>query len=147
MIDRFVVDASGAGKWILDDECGVEEATGYLVRLLAHEIRLHAPVLLNYEFGSLLTRATREDGRPIERRQSLEAMKIFLELPIIYHTLESRSYLDILKLANDYRCSFQDASYFWLALSLQCRLLTADVKFIRKLPVEMVNDHIEGVGL
>ncbi len=147
MIDQFVVDASVAGKWILDDEHGVEEATDYLVRLLADEIRLHAPVLLNYEFGSLLTRATRENGRPIESRQSLQAMKIFLELPITYHTLDSQAYLDTLKLANDYRCSFQDASYFWLAPSLQCRLLTADVEFVRKLPVEMVNDHIAGVGL
>lgn len=147
MIDQFVVDASVAGKWILNDERGVDEATGYLVRLLADEIRLHAPVLLSYEFGSLLTRATREDGRPIESRQSLDAMRIFLEFPITYHVLDRQAYLETLKLANDYRSSFQDASYFWLAKSLQCRLLTADVKFIRKLPRAMIDEHIEGVGL
>ena len=46
MPDEYVVDASVAAKWFLDDETAIAEATDYLVRLLADEIILHAPTLL-----------------------------------------------------------------------------------------------------
>ncbi len=143
MPDQYVVDASVAGKWFLNDEAGIQAATDFLVRLLADEVVLHAPSLLRYEFGNILTRAQRDDGRPIDHRQSLEALDIFHEYPIIYHELGKQAFLETLILANESRSSFQDASYLWLARSLNCRLLTADMKFVQNLPPDVVRDRIE----
>jgi predicted nucleic acid-binding protein len=109
--DKYVVDVSVAGKWFLNDEVAVQEATDYLIRLLANEIILHAPVLLRYEFGNTLTRAQRDDGRPIDHEQSLEALKIFHEYPINYHDLGKQALLETLAFSNRCRCSFQDSSY------------------------------------
>ncbi len=111
MPDQYVVDASVASKWFLDDETAVQEATDFLVRLLADEIILHAPSLLRYEFGNILTRAQRDDGRPIDHEQSLEAPGIFHEYPITYHELGKQAFLETLAFANRSRCSFQDSSY------------------------------------
>lgn len=145
MPDQYVIDASVAGKWFLNDEASVREATDFLVRLLGDEIVLHAPTLLRYEFGNILTRAQRDDGRSISPEQSLEALEIFHEYPIVYHELAKQAFLETLTLATRFRCSFQDSSYFWLARSLNCRLLTADTKFIQKLPPDLIRDHIQAL--
>lgn len=143
MPDQYVVDASVAGKWFLNDETGIQAATDFLVQLLADEIILHAPELLRYEFGNILTRAQRDDGRPIDHQQSLEALDIFHEYPITYHDLSKQAFLETLSFANQSRCSFQDSSYLWLAISLNCRLPTADMKFVQTLPPDVVRNHIE----
>lgn len=143
MPDHYVVDASVAAKWFLNDENAVQEATDYLVAFLADEIILHAPTLLLYEFGNVLTRAQRDDGRPIDHEQSLEALMVFHEYPVTYHELTKPAFVETLTLANQYKCSFQDSSYLWLARSLNCRLLTADTKFIENLPTALVRNHIQ----
>ena len=145
MPEPYVVDASVAAKWFLNDEAAIQEATDYLVGLLATEMILHAPTLLLYEFGNILTRAQRDHGRPIDREQSLEALKIFHELPVIYHEQDKQAALEALTLANQYKCSFQDSSYLRLAKSLGCRLLTADSKFVEKLPPDIVRDHVQSL--
>jgi len=143
--DAYVVDASVAGKWFLDDEEAIPEATDYLVRLLADEIILHAPTLLQYEFGNILTRAQRDDGRPLGRAQSLEALDIFLDYPIVYHEPAKGALLETLTFANQSKCSFQDSSYLWLAVHLDCRLITADTKFVSSLPPAIVRNHIQSL--
>lgn len=145
MRDRYVVDASVAGKWFLNDEAAVQEATDYLVRSLADEIALHAPTLLRYELGNILIRAQRDGGRPIDHPQCVEALDIFLEYPIAYHELGRPALLETLSFASQSRCSFQDASYLWLARALDCRLLTADNKFVRSLPPHIIRDHIQSL--
>lgn len=145
MPELYVLDASVAAKWFLSDETAAQEAADYLVSLLAAEIALHAPTLLLYEFGNILTRAQRQDGRPIDHEQSLVALKTFHEYPVVYHEHAKESALETLALANRYKCSFQDSSYLQLAKSLNCRLLTADTKFIAKLPLDMVRDHVRAL--
>lgn len=138
-----MVDASVAAKWFLNDERHIEEATRYLAGMLSDEITLHAPVLLKYEFGSILVKAQRDDGRPVGRNESLNAFETFHELPITYHEFDKQALLESLMLANGQDCSFQDSCYLWLARNLKCRLLTDDVKFIQRLPVEVVQDSIQ----
>ncbi|MBI4964956.1 MAG: type II toxin-antitoxin system VapC family toxin [Desulfomonile tiedjei] len=146
MPEQYVVDASVAAKWFLNDETSVQKATDYLVRLLADEILLHAPTLLRYEFGNILTRAQRQDGRPIDHERSLEALEIFHEYPITYHELGKQAFLETLTFANQLKCSFQDSSYLWLARSLNCRLLTADIRFVQNIPPDILRAHIQSLG-
>ena len=54
--DVYVLDASVAAKWYLNDERYIEKARLYLIKLLANEIELHAPVLLQYEMANLRLR-------------------------------------------------------------------------------------------
>jgi predicted nucleic acid-binding protein len=143
--EDYVIDASVAAKWFLDDETGVEEETTILSQFLAEEIRLHAPVLLQYEFANLLVKVQRQLARPIDIGQSQEAFHIFLEYPITYHSLGKDDLLDTLQRAAEYNCTFYDSSYLWLARALNCRLLTADTKFVKALPAEIARDYVRSL--
>jgi predicted nucleic acid-binding protein len=81
MAPEYVVDASVAAKWFLNDERHTEEATAYLEQMLADEIRPHAPAPLQYEFGNILTKAQRDNGRPIGHTESVKAFETFHEFP------------------------------------------------------------------
>lgn len=142
-MSEFVLDASVAAKWFLNDERHVKEATVYLALMLADDIGIHAPELLKYEFGSILTRAQRDDGRPIGHDASLRAHDTFSEFPIMYHNLTTEGLRQALELANRFGCSFQDSCYLWLAQDLRCRLLTDDLKFVEALPPETVRDFVQ----
>ncbi|MFH0821380.1 MAG: hypothetical protein V2B18_01425, partial [Pseudomonadota bacterium] len=87
-------------------------------------------------------KAQRADGRPIDREEALQALGIFFELPIIYHTPDKPALLETLRFADQAGSSFQDASYLQLALLLNCRLLTADRAFVSRVPEDLTEDHI-----
>jgi predicted nucleic acid-binding protein len=142
-VSEYVLDASVAAKWFLDDEAHVEEATDYLVLMLADDITFHAPVLLQYEFGNILTKAQRDDGRSLDYAESLNALETFQEYPIKYHALDRRALLETLRIANQQGCTFQDSCYLWLAQDLRCRFLTDDREFVRRLPEETVKEFVQ----
>jgi predicted nucleic acid-binding protein len=142
-VTEYVLDASVAAKWFLDDEAHVEEATDYLVLMLADDITFHAPVLLQYEFGNILTKAQRDDGRSLGYAESLRALETFQEYPIKYHALDKQALRETLRIANQRGCTFQDSCYLWLAQDLKCRFLTDDREFVRRLPEEIVNEFVQ----
>src|SRR5690349_14871656 len=98
-IDRFVLDASVAAKWFLNDEDFTDEAEVYLLRLLAGEIEFHAPRVLQYELGHLLAKAQRRLGRAIEVAVAQEAFRTFCSLPIHYHDMDRAALTDALDFA------------------------------------------------
>jgi len=142
-MSEYVLDASVAAKWFPDDEERVEEATEYLVWMLADDVRFHAPLLLQYEFGNILTKAQRDDGRSLDHTESLKALETFQEYPIKYHALDKRALLETLSIANRQSCTFQDSCYLWLAQDLKCRFLTDDRQFVRRLSEDLANEFIQ----
>ncbi len=134
MPETLVVDASVVAKWYLDDEELVDEADRFLVRILSDEIEAHAPEVLRYELGHLLTKAQRQSQRPIDRTQSEEAYREFCRLPINFHQLGDGERQQVLGFANTFHRGFYDSSYAWLAEFLGCRWLTSEQRYGGTLP-------------
>lgn len=132
--DLFVLDASVAAKWYLNDEDHTEEAEIYLLRLMTGEVEFHAPRILQYEIGHLLAKAQRQLGRGISAAAVEEAYRTFCALPIHYHDLDDAIRTDALKFANRYHRGFYDSCYVCLALTLGCHWLTSERRYGGKLP-------------
>lgn len=140
--DRFVLDASVAAKWYLDDEEHTDEAEIFLLRLLAGGIELHAPRILQYEIGHLLAKAQRRLGRGIDAATAQEAYRTFCALPILYHDLDDTARTDALNFATRYHRGFYDSCYVTLAIHLGCRWLTSERRYGGHLPPGFPTDAV-----
>lgn len=97
--ERYVLDASVAAKWFLNDEDVVDIAEMFLIRFLAKEIVFYAPHILEYELGHIITRAQRSGSQRIETDQAIEAYRTFSELPIVFCDLSVQDRQTILRSA------------------------------------------------
>jgi len=140
--ERYVVDASVAAKWFLNDEDHVDVAEEYLERLLADDIELHAPSILQYELGHSLIRAQRDGDRPLDANQSYESYQTFTKLPIVFHNLDGNTRLDVLRFAIRHYRGFYDSAYVCLAVNLDCKWLTSEKRYRRPLPSGFPMDHV-----
>jgi predicted nucleic acid-binding protein len=104
----IVLDASAVAAMVLD------EPSAALVRSRTAGARLVAPTLLTYEIANVC--ATRQRQRA-DSGFAVIALRWDIELMAVNH-------LEVLRLAGDTRLSAYDASYLWLARTLQCDLAT-----------------------
>ncbi len=146
MTEKFVLDASVAAKWFLEDEHGTEEATKVLRSLLAGEMHLDAPVLLQYEFANLLVKAYRRLECSVDFALATEALGLFHQYPVVYRSLTNQALSESLEFAAHTGCSVYESCYLWLARHLGCRLLTADTRFVRNLPIEITRNYVHVTG-
>lgn len=124
---RLVLDASIILKWVLDadDEDHWEAARDILDGWKEGTIELLVPPLWIYEVGNFLCRR-----KPREAEQILTALRglgltEITSAPLLAETVA---------LAVDYRVTFYDAAYLAVARLHQATLVTADARFLRKLP-------------
>lgn len=142
MTERIVVDASVAAKWFLDDEfeANADLAKLLLVRMLQGSLEVHAPAIIQQEFGNLLAKACltrlRDRSPRLTKEAAIGHLEDFLELPIQYQEFELASASDALGLAVHYHKGFYDASYLQLARRLNCQWCMADAKFLRAVPAD-----------
>jgi len=141
--EHFVIDASVAGKWFLDDEESVDIARVVHVKMLADEIKLHAPVILYYELGNILTKAKRRKDRPLTAERSREAYEYFLEIPITFHDQDTDNKMATLDFANKHHRSFYDSTYICLAIDLGYKWLTAERRFRGGFPPSFPIEHVQ----
>lgn len=114
----YVVDASVAAKWFLEEK-HAEEA----LRLLGGENPLHAPDFLLLEMDSIFCKRIRRGD--ITYADGEDARRILRQLPIERH--DFTAYLDnAYAIANMTGRSIYDSLYVALALLLGVRLVTAD---------------------
>jgi predicted nucleic acid-binding protein len=132
--ERYILDASVAAKWYLNDEDFVAEAELYLLRLLAGDIEFHAPILLWYELGHILAKAQRRSGRSLSATEAQEAYRTFCQLPISCYEQDAQMRQDILAFANQHHRGFYDSSYVCLAIALGCPWLTSERRYGGQLP-------------
>lgn len=115
-------------KWVLDgeDEPGRETAMALLDGWKKGEVDLWVPTLWLYEVGNTLCRK-----RPADAVEILAALEeLGLQEVALHGDLVSRS----ATLALDHGLTFYDASYLAIAESKGVVLITADVKFFRRIP-------------
>lgn len=122
-VPRYVLDASVAVKWHLEDEDHAEQALAVLADYESGRISLLAPSNIRYEvIGSIRKAARRNRLRAEDARGAVED---FLALRL--RTVDSDSLILLgYDRAVDYGCTFYDALYVVLAEAAQCPLLLAD---------------------
>lgn len=118
---QYVVDASVSVKWFLP-EIHSREA----LLLLKKEFKLLAPDLIFAEFGNVLWKKWR--AAEIDADSAIKILLDFRRIPLAI--ISSEMILDIAwSVAERSQRSFYDSLYLSLALSRECRLVTADKKF------------------
>ena len=110
-----VVDASAVAAMIFNEE------QGPFVTDRLRDVRLLAPTLLHYELTNVcLTKLRRH---PENREELLSQFELLYSFPLEYRTIDHRS---VLELAHSRRLSADDASYLWLAQTMEAELVTLD---------------------
>jgi predicted nucleic acid-binding protein len=116
----YVVDASVAVKWVVD-EVGSEEAAA----LRGDELR--APDWLHAECTNVLWAKSRR--KELTSEEAADRLAILLEAPLLLSS--SRQLLDrALALALELAHPVYDCLYLALALECRCPLVTADERFV-----------------
>lgn len=129
----FVVDASVAAKWFLNEEFA-EPAR----RLRAFQSDLHVPRFFLLEFGHVICKKLRR--AEIDRADAIRMIETVLQLPIQRHD-------DEVLLANALQFAFEthsglyDSLYLSLAVHLSCAFVTADRRFMKKVAGSRFADH------
>ena len=116
-----VVDASILVKWYVD-----EDHTDEAEQLADGRFELHAPELMLPEFGNILWKKCRNDD--LDENVARSAIASLLSLHIIMHSntaLLEPAFLG----AQETGQSVYDWMYLSLAISLDCKFVTADRKF------------------
>jgi predicted nucleic acid-binding protein len=119
----YVVDASTALKWYLQDEHNVAEALRVFDDFGRGSVRLIAPDHVRYEIGNALWNAVRRERVTTESaRQSFQG---FLALRV--DTVgQSELLINAFDYAHRFGCALYDALYLALADMAQCPLVHAD---------------------
>lgn len=120
----FVIDASIAVKWVIEED-GTPEA----LALRRHD-RLMAPELLVAECANILWKKTAR--KELSKTEALLAARLLEGSEI--ELLPTRSLLEAAaRLAIDLDHPAYDCLYLALAIEKDCRFATADERFVRKI--------------
>lgn len=121
----FIVDASVAVKWFV-----LEELSDRALALVDSDSILAAPDLIRLEVGSALSRRVREGS--LEAIQALSGMsalpRYFAELLPFDGVLA-----DAMQISMAIKHPLYDCLYVAVANARQCKIITADQKFVAKL--------------
>ena len=118
---RFVVDASVAVKWLVD-----EEDADVADQLMASGQELHAPRLMASEVANVLWRKARVGQ--IERADAGAAMTLLTDMPVRWNDDETVG-ADAVRLALTLDHPVYDCVYLALAHRIGATVVTADRRF------------------
>jgi predicted nucleic acid-binding protein len=131
---NYVVDASVAVKWYVP-----ENHSDDAERLLDPANELHAPELIAPEFGNIIWKKIRR-GELTEKR-GREIIEAFLSVPMLKYP--TTPLLEVAFAgATQTGQTVYDWTYLALAISLNCRMVTADEKFYRAIQPGAMATHI-----
>lgn len=125
---RFVLDASVAVKWFLDDEEFTPEAAFVFEAFRAGKLTLTAPVTLHAEVAHGMRGAFLH--RRVTRADLLAACDALMHAPIRVHSVAGLA-RPAMELALKHNGSFYDALYVALAVKEDTRVLVADAAMSR----------------
>lgn len=129
-MNDLVVDASVVFKWLIPDsaEEDVPAAKKLLVDHMEGRVGIAVPALLYYEVGNILLYGR---SRPsIEEAE--EALSDLYSIPLAVITPDGDAAEATLRLASQYGISYYDAAYVALAEAMDCPLITADRRLVRR---------------
>ncbi|MEW6388099.1 MAG: type II toxin-antitoxin system VapC family toxin [Thermodesulfobacteriota bacterium] len=127
-MDQYVVDASIILKWVVGDELELDyaKARHLLEGWMNGRWELAAPTLWTYEVGNFLGRQVPEEAA--------EKISLLLDLKIRNIDLDEGMCRRCFTWMQRHGVTFYDAAYLAVAFELPGRLITADEKFVGKMP-------------
>jgi predicted nucleic acid-binding protein len=124
-LSTLVVDASIVAKWFLR-----EEESDAATELLTRNWVLRAPDLLVSEIGGVLWKRLGRQELILEQAEAVAAR--LNAAPIVLTPVEELMNL-ALRIAYLHKRHFYDCTYLALALRENCRMVTADLRFLNAL--------------
>jgi predicted nucleic acid-binding protein len=119
----YVIDASVAIKWFLEDEDYVEQAQAVFTAYNTDAIRLIAPEHLILEVANAIFSAVRSNRVTAQAGDQAMSYMLALDIPRVGgRELVLAGY----RMALRFQCTFYDALYLALADAVRCPLLHAD---------------------
>jgi predicted nucleic acid-binding protein len=123
-VNTFVIDASIAIKWVIEEN-GTSEALA-----LRHRTKLIAPELLAIECANILWKKVQRDE--LSKNEASLAARLLQAANIEF--LSTHSLLEMAtRIAIELNHPAYDCLYLALATQHDCRFITADERFVRKL--------------
>ena len=122
-VPSFVIDASVAIKWYLDDEDFVDVARSVLHDATARRIRLQAPGHFHFEVANAILSAV-NSGR-VTHELGQRSIDNLLSLPINV-TSDRNLIMNAYAYARQFECTLYDAAYVALADATHWPLIHAD---------------------
>ncbi|HEY3488720.1 MAG TPA: type II toxin-antitoxin system VapC family toxin [Candidatus Deferrimicrobiaceae bacterium] len=133
----FVVDASVAVKWFVP-----EIHAGSALRLLREGTGLHAPELIQAEFGNILWKKCR--AGELDGKTAGEILVGFRRAPLAIHPYGSCLHT-AWEIARRYDRTFYDSLYLALAMAEKAPMVTADRKFFDALAGTPAAKHLRWI--
>lgn len=96
-------------------------------------LQISVPALLHYEVSNILLFGR---SRPAAKEAAAKALSHLFELPLTVVALSPDLAEMAIHLARTYDLSFYDACYLALAFQLDCVLITADQRLVRKVATD-----------
>ena len=129
----FVLDASVTAAWLLPDEAS-EHTRRLYSRIRRDEVEPQAPNLWQWECANILANGVRRGRIPFSAVEGLWSVLEAIRHRVDLHELAPAQHKASLGVAMDAGLSAYDASYVWLARSLNLPLLTFDRKLMDAAP-------------
>jgi len=134
---RFVIDASIAIKWVVEEQ-GTEAAIA-----LRKRAELIAPDLLIAECANILWKKVQRDE--LSESEALIAARLLQSADV--EILATRNLMETAtRLAIGLRHPAYDCIYLALAIQSDCRFCTADSAFVRKISSAPVAERVVALG-
>lgn len=128
-----VVDASVLVKWYVDEEDSIQAQ-----HLIDRRFELHAPELMVAEFGNILWKKCRSND--IDEHVAHSAIESLRSRDVVSHSNDALIKAALIG-ALESGQSVYDWIYLALAISLDCRFVTADRKFFLAMRNTPFNDR------
>jgi predicted nucleic acid-binding protein len=133
-LKRFVLDASVAAKWYLQ-----EQYSELADELAACEPEWVIPDLFFFEMGNIFWKKV--GGGEMDEGDVREAMKDLLSIG--FKQRETRSLICYaLELAMEFQCTVYDGLYLAVAIDERCPMITADRKFYGTFSRTALGEHL-----
>ena len=124
-MSAFVLDSSVTAAWLLPDEAGDHTRRLY-AKIRRDEVEPQAPNLWQWECANILANGVRSGRIPPSAIEGLWSVLEAVRHRVDLHELAPAQHKAALGIAMDTGLSACDASYMWLARSLDLPLLTFD---------------------
>lgn len=119
-MNRFVVDASVAVKWYLPEPHSADAE-----KLLSGKFQLLAPDLIVSEIGNILWKRVMRSELSVPKAKTIMAAFVALPLTLLPANALAENAMTV---ACGLKRTFYDSIYIALAITANCRLVTADRK-------------------
>ncbi|MEO5670707.1 MAG: type II toxin-antitoxin system VapC family toxin [Ramlibacter sp.] len=132
-MSAFVLDTSVTAAWLLPDEASDHTRRLY-AKIRRDEVEPQAPNLWQWECANILANGVRSGRIPPSAIEGLWSVLEAVRHRVDLHELAPAQHKASLGIAMDTGLSACDASYMWLARSLDLPLLTFDRALIAAAP-------------